>query len=273
MLADGANNILKNSDIYKQLKFNRLLIIDGMEVIKENQILPISTLYLENEDGNVLFVADYCSKSEVEKLKDTLCEKLDINDCKRFNIVSNPKPEFNQQMLAYLIYANPDLRPIIYGNSISINDKEINIKDNKILVDGEELTPEVFLQILFNEDDSDKKKIVISEIQNKKDQLLLLITYLTNIEQILQNPSVVPKMVDIEGKKYQAILYRNKNGKYVANVINGNNFQLRDDFSISANLSWDDIIKTIKDLGSIKEDIILKKIIQKNTETRDELSI
>lgn len=246
--SERINDIVKNADAYKKMGFDKMTIIQGIDIVKNNKILPVSTIFIEDQDGHILFIADYCSAIETKDIKKQLKDNLDIKKCDVFNIVVNPLPEFYQKIIAYIIYSDPYLRPIIYGDSVSVNNNKIEIKNGKILVNKKELSVEQFLDSIYGENYIDNKDSFLTKVSDKENKIKELLNEIHRLKELVSKYYIVPKMIDEEGKIYKGFLIRDKNGKYCAKIIKNDRLEDTNDFVISSNLSWNDFINAILNL-------------------------
>ena len=264
VLTEQGKQFLDNISLYKGYGLNTIVNISGTELLKGNKILPVSTIYLESNDGNILFVADYCSKKETKQLIDKISEALDIRQIKEFIIKENEGPERDQEMITYIAYADPDIRPVLFSGETEINNNKVNIADNKILLNEEEAKPQVFLAKLFSPDDSVETKVKLEEeLEKRKTSLLDIVEQLLAISAALHNETVIPKVIDIDGVLIDAIVFKDEFGKYKAMTITDNKPEIISKFAIKKDSSWEKIADNVanSDYMNNKKDELIERLM------------
>jgi len=253
ILTNDGKEFLENLKIYKAYGLNNIVTISGIEILKDNKILPACTLYVEAEDGNIIFVADYCSETDVKKLKEQISKEIEIKSDKNLSIEETQDKANNQEVIKRLAYADPDIRPVLFSGETIVNDNKITIENNKILLDGEESSAQNFILKLFSEKDSPEKRIFISkEIEKKKNILSQILENLVTMDSLINKEGVTPKIVNVEGENYPAILFR-ENGKYKAFLLGTENKKIINKFEIKENLTWEQTFELIKNSYSISK--------------------
>lgn len=265
ILTDDGKEFLGNLKAYKNYGLNNMVTISGIEILKNNKILPVCTLYIEADDGSIIFIADYCSVEDVKKLKEEISKEITIKTDKNFSIEEGSDKTNNQDIIKRIAYADPDIRPVLFSGETVINDSKVTIENNKILVNGEENTPQNFILKLFSQNDSPQKKVLISqEIEKKKNVLEQILQNLIAMDSLIKKEGVTPKIIDTDGKEHPAILFR-ENGKYKAFLLGQQSTEIVNKFKIKDNLTWEETFDLIKDNYSFsdsKEDELITKLLK-----------
>ena len=158
---------------------------------------------------------------------------------RNFLISENEGPEKNQEMIKYIAYSNPDIRPVLFTGEVSLDDNKVQIVDNKIVLNEQEESPTKFLTTLFSPDDSlDKKIQLIEELNKKKNSLSLIIEQLVLITAILEKDTVLPKIVEANGDEFPGIVFKNEKGKYQAACTDHCLSYLRSDVKVGRLGQW-----------------------------------
>lgn len=264
-MTEHGRDFLEHPAMYRDFSLHTLVNIVGTEIIKNNKILPICTYYLESDDGDVLFIADYCSPKEAKQLEAKIKKELKITMNKRFEIVEAVPKEKNQEMIKYIAYSNPDIRSVLFTGSVKYGNNEVSIQKNRLLLNQKETSPREFLIRLFSPDDSVEKKIELAqEVEKKKAVLFEIAEYLAYIATTLENESVIPKLVEYEGEDQPSILFKTEQGRYNAIVIGKEKPVLLAKIKIAGNCSWGDISKAIEEndyINNTKEDNLIEQLL------------
>ena len=86
LLTKQGKEFLDNIDDYREFGLHTLVNISGIEILKDNKIIPVSTIYLESDDGDILFVADYCTPRDEKELIAKIKKSLEITKERNFLI-------------------------------------------------------------------------------------------------------------------------------------------------------------------------------------------
>ena len=267
LLTKQGKEFLDNIDDYREFGLHTLVNISGIEILKDNKIIPVSTIYLESDDGDILFVADYCTPRDEKELIAKIKKSLEITKERNFLISENEGPEKNQEMIKYIAYSNPDIRPVLFTGEVSLDDNKVQIVDNKIVLNEQEESPTKFLTTLFSPDDSlDKKIQLIEELNKKKNSLSLIIEQLVLITAILEKDTVLPKIVEANGDEFPGIVFKNEKGKYQAMIIGREKPELVNKFKILKGSTWAEITDNIKnnDFINDRKDEFIEKLMKEN---------
>jgi hypothetical protein len=267
ILTEYGKTFLDDPSVFVEYGLNILVNICGTEIIKDNKILPICTYYLESEDGNVVFLADYCTPKEAKKLEDKIKTSIEIKKEKKFEIKENEDKSRDQEMLRYIAYSNPDIRSVVFSGKAEIQGNSILISNNKILLNSEETSPKDFLIKLFSQDNDTEKKIeLISEIEKKRLLLEEIMQQLIYIANTIQNNTVIPKIIENDGENQPAILFKDNNGKYNAIAIGKRKPEVVNKIKIISDCSWDKIKEAIENNEFInnKTDNLIEQLLEGN---------
>lgn len=270
LLTEQGKEFLENMSLYKEFGLHTLVNIGGIDILKGNKILPVSTIYLESDEGDILFVADYCTPKEEKELTKKIKQEFDITNEKNFVINENENPEKAQEMIKYIAYANPDIRPVLFDGEVEINNNKIVISENKILINESEDSPQRFLSQLFSPDDSKETKIeLINELEKKKVELVEIMEQLIVLTSALQKETVLPKVIDVDGNDTLGIIFKDEKGKYKALTVNNEKPEVISSFKIIRDSSWTEISEGISKsdfLNNTKNELIEKLIEGKELE-------
>lgn len=267
LLTEQGKEFLDNMGLYRDFGLHTIVNISGVEVLKNNKVIPISTIYLESDEGDILFVADYCTPKDEKELIAKIKQELDITKEKNFVISENEGPEKNQEMIKYIAYSDPEIRPVLFNGEVDIQDNKVQIVNNKIVLNDAESTPTNFLVTLFSPDDSLEDKInLIQEVDKKKNALAAIIEQLIMITAVLQKETVLPKIIEANGDELPGIVFKDENGKYKAILIGQDKPEVVSNFKISKNCTWEDINSQIKnnDFINDKTDEFIQKLMEEN---------
>jgi hypothetical protein len=258
IITEDGKQLLNNLSLYKNYGLNNLVTISGIEILKDNKILPVCTVYLEADDGSIVFVADYCSEEDVKKLKEEISKEIDIKSEKNLSIEEDSEKSNSQDIIKKLAYADPDIRPVLFSGKVEIADNQITIENNKILLDGQETSAKTFILRLFSEKDSvENKMLVLNEIERKKNILTQILENLATMDTLISKEGVTPKIIETDDKEFPAILFR-ENGKYKAFILDNDNSRTVNSFEIKDNLTWEqtfDLIKGNYHFSEMEQDI------------------
>ena len=262
ILTEHGKDFLNNPELYKDFALHTLVNIVGTEIIKDNKIMPICTYYLESDDGDVLFIADYCTPKEAKELEEKINQELNIKINRRFEIKENASKEKDQEMIKYIAYSNPDIRSVLFTGNVNYQGNEVSINGSKLLLNNQETSPRHFLTKLFSPNESAEEKIKLTqEIEKKRLALLDIIHQLVNIANTLQNDTVIPKMIYYKGDSCPAVLFKTEYGRYNAIAIGEHKPEVVTDIKIAGDCSWSDISNAINNnqyINNTKDDIIEK---------------
>ena len=218
LLTEQGQEFLENMDLYKEFGLHTLVNIGGIEILKKNKILSVCTIYLESDEGDILFVADYCTPKEAKELTAKIKKSLEIKKEVNFIIEESTDASKNQEMLKYIAYSNPDIRPVLFSGEVELDENKVTIQNGKILLNEAEDTPQNFLNTLFSPDDSPETKLkLINEIEKRKNNLMAIIEQLILLSTTLGKETVLPKVVEANGDEFPALLFKDETGKEIKN--------------------------------------------------------
>lgn len=267
LLTEQGKEFLENMNMYKDFGLHTLVNIGGIEFIKNNKILTVCTIYLESDEGDILFVADYCTPKESKELTTKIKKSLEIKKEMNFTIEDANDTLKNQEMIKYIAYSNPDIRPVLFSGEINLDNNKVTIKNGKILLNEKENSPQSFLNTLFSPDDSPETKIkLINEIEKRKQNLMAIIEQLILLSTALGKETVLPKIIETDEDEFPALLFKDESGKYKAITIGQEKPKLVSRFKIIKNSSWNELIEQINNNNFINnnKDELIEKLIEGN---------
>lgn len=267
LLTEQGQEFLENMNLYREFGLHTLVNIGGIEILKKNRILTVCTIYLESDEGDILFVADYCTPREAKELTAKIKKTLDITREVNFVIEETADTSKNQEMLKYIAYSNPDIRPVLFSGEVELDDNKITIQNGKILLNEAEDSPQNFLNTLFSPDDSPETKIkLINEVEKRKNTLSAIIEQLILLSTALGKETVLPKIVETNGDEFPALLFKDETGKYKALAIGTEKPELATRFKIVKDSSWNELIEQINKNNFINnnKDELIERLIEGN---------
>lgn len=265
LLTEQGKEFLENISLYKDFGLHTLVNISGIEILKNNKILPVCTIYLESDEGDILFVADYCTPREEKELVTKIKKNLDIKKELNFTIKENEGKEKDQEMIKYIAYSNPDIRPVLFSGEVQLDDNKVSIKGNKILLNDEENRPQNFITTLFSPDNSPETKLkLINEIDKRKNELMAIIEQLLLLSSVLGKEAVIPKIIEANGDAVPAIVFKDELGKYKAVTIGVDKPELVSKFKIMKDFTWSKLIEQVNnnDFINNNKDELIEKLIE-----------
>lgn len=265
ILTEQGQEFLENMSSYSEFGLHTLVNIGGIEVLKNNKILNVCTIYLESDDGDILFVADYCTPKEAKELTTKIKRVLDIKRERNFTIEDTVNKSKNQEMIKYIAYSNPDIRPVLFSGEVELDENKVTIKNGKILINETEDSPQNFLNTLFSPDNSPETKIkLINEVEKRKNALMAIIEQLILLSTALSKETVLPKIIEANGDESPALLFKDETGKYKAITIGTEKPDLVSKFKITRDSSWNELIEQINNNNFINnnKDELIEKLIE-----------